>query len=316
MTARPSASELAEALAARVDDVVAALLPAAKRSGNYWHCGSIAGEPGDSLYVRRHGERAGAWTDAATQEFGDALDLVAAVMRCDMREAMQWARRFLGIEDGRPWQPPPPPAEVVKIDHGARAAALEVWRGTELPQGTPAERYLRGRSITVPLPPSIRFHRALRYPRSGLLLPCLVAAVSGPDRLITAIQRIYITSDGKKAGVSDPKLTLGQLGNGAVRLAAATEQLGLAEGLETGLSAVQLYGVPVWAALGTRMDAVAVPDTVTALALFADNDEAGRRAAERAMAIHERQGRTIEVIYPPNNLKDFNDALLARGEAA
>jgi DNA primase len=309
MNAHPSASQLAEALAARIDELVPRLLPLARRRGAYWSIGNTDGEPGDSLYVRRHGERAGGWTDTATREFGDALDLVAVVLRLDLRGAMREARGFLGITDGKPWQPPPPSAEVIKIDHGLRAALLEIWRGTMLPQGTAAERYLRNRGITLPLPPSLRFHPRLHYPRSGLQKPCLVAAVSGPDRLITAIQRIYITGNGKKADVSNPKLTVGRLGNGAVRLGAASDRLGIAEGLETGLSAMQVFGVPVWCALGTRLDGVAIPDTVTVLAILADNDDPGRRAAERAVHAHERLGRTVEVRYPPHGLKDWNDAL-------
>lgn len=311
MMMRPSASDLAEALATRIDDLVPHLLPRARRSGGYFHVGSVDGEPGYSLYIHRRGERAGAWTDAAASQFGDALDLIAGVLRCDLREAMTWARRYLGIDDGKPWTPPPPAAQVLKLDHGARAAALDVWRGTEPLQGTPAERYLRNRGITIPIPASVRFHRRLRYPRSGLLLPALVAAVSGRDRLISGIQRVYITFDGRKAGVSDPKLTLGRLGNGAVRLAAAGEQLGLTEGLESGFSAMQMTGVPTWCALGTRLDAVAVPVTVTRLIIFGDDDEPGRRAADRACIAHERAGRTIEVRYPTRG-KDFNDELLAR----
>ncbi len=49
-------------------------------------------------------------------------------------------------------------------------------------------------------------------------------------------------------------MALGSIGNGAVRLGRAGKALGLAEGIETGLSAQQLFEVPVWAALGSRMD--------------------------------------------------------------
>jgi hypothetical protein len=126
------------------------------------------------------------------------------------------------------------------------------------------------------------------------------------------VQRIYLRLDGEgKAGVSDPKLTLGRMLNGACRLARAFETLGIAEGVETALSAMQLHGIPTWAACGSRMDAIAVPESVTRLVIFADNGAPGVRAAERAKAAHVHL-RGVEIVHPPGTFKDFNDELRAR----
>jgi len=108
-------------------------------------------------------------------------------------------------------------------------------------------------------------------------------------------------------------LSLGHLGDGAVRLAPAAEVLGLCEGWETGLSALQLYGLPVWASLGaSRMHRVRVPDLVRRVVIFADNDVAGRKAAERTAQVHRDLGRTVELRLPAHGI-DFNDELNARG---
>ena len=77
----PPASELSALLAGYVDGVVPLLLSKAKQAGNYWHIGSVAGEPGKSLYILRSGPRAGKWEDTATGERGDLLDLAGAVIR-------------------------------------------------------------------------------------------------------------------------------------------------------------------------------------------------------------------------------------------
>jgi DNA primase len=144
-------------------------------------------------------------------------------------------------------------------------------------------------------------------------MPALVAAISGPEGKITAVHRIYLRSDGRgKAAVSSPKMTLGRFRDGACRLARAGRELGLAEGIETGLSAMEIHRIPVWAACGSRMDAIAIPDDVERLVIFADNGVAGIQAAERAATQHERPGRTVEIKPPPPPHKDWNDVARAR----
>ncbi len=152
------------------------------------------------------------------------------------------------------------------------------------------------------------------YKPSGLRLPSLVAAVSGPDKRVTAIQRIYLQTNGAgKAGVQVPKMTRGPLGNGAVRLAPADDTLGLAEGIETAFSAMELHGVPTWAALGTRFDAIAIPETVNRLIIFGDNGGPGEAAVERAIKKHQCFGLSVEARFPPGDIKDWNDVAQVEG---
>src|SRR5207253_10367725 len=97
MTALDAAT-VARALAARIGQLVADLLPAGHREGHEWRCGSIAGEAGDSLGVHLTGSKAGVWSDFSTgDQRGDALDLVRAVLGVEMGEAL---RRWLGIDGG------------------------------------------------------------------------------------------------------------------------------------------------------------------------------------------------------------------------
>ncbi len=125
---------------------------------------------------------------------------------------------------------------------------------------------------------------------------------------------MFVRADGLgKAAVAQPKLSLGPLVDGAVRLAPATEVMALCEGWETGLSALQLYGLPVWASLGaSRMHRVRLPDIVRKVVIFADNDIAGREAAERTAQVHRDLGRIVEIRLPATGT-DFNDELIAGG---
>ena len=56
------------------------------------------------------------------------------------------------------------------------------------------------------------------------------------------------------------------------------------------------------------MARVAIPDCVKELHVFADNDDAGRRAAEKVVDVHLHAGRKVVVRYP-RDFGDWNDAL-------
>ena len=190
--------------------------------------------------------------------------------------------------------------------------ALQIWRASAAAAGTKVGTYLRGRSITLPLPPSLRIHPTLTYSPTGTAFPAMVAGVQCPDGKITAVHRTYLLLSGEgKAPLGSPKMALGPLGTGAVRLAKAEEELGLAEGIETALSAMQLFNVPCWAALGSRLDKVWIPDIVQRVVIYADNGEPGRQAAHKAIEAFTSQGRKVTLRLPPDGYGDWNDALVA-----
>jgi hypothetical protein len=157
MRALSSASELAELLAMHVDALVPMLLPSARRAGGYWTTGSVAGEAGGSLYVHRNGGKAGKWTDAATGQFGDLLDLVneAIAGGRDMPAAMRWATSWLGLDPDaqRPERRPRhiPPAQSAE-DEAAIGAARGIWQKAIAADGMLAKTYLQYRGIPLPAP--------------------------------------------------------------------------------------------------------------------------------------------------------------------
>ena len=82
-------------------DVAQHLLPHGKRHGQEWKAGSVSGEEGASLSVRIGGAKAGLWSDFATGQKGDLIDLWLACRNQSIAEAMREAKRFLGINDSR-----------------------------------------------------------------------------------------------------------------------------------------------------------------------------------------------------------------------
>ena len=306
------------------------LLPNGRRDGPEWRCGSVQGEPGKSLAVHLNGAKAGIWSDFADGSKGDPLDLIQACLSLDKGGAVLWAKDWLGIGDGTraPLQPPSPSprSEAPPQDNPNGALALAIWNKSQPAAGTPVEAYLRFRGIGIPVPPTLRYHPGVRYKRSGLLLPCMVAAVQAPDRSITAIHRTFIRDDGQgKAPVDKPKKLLGCVNGGCVRLAYAGPKMVIAEGIETSLSVLEATGLPVWAALSASyFIGLALPALPLAaeIVIAADNDKikdgkrAGIEAAENAAAFWSSQGRKVSIALPPIPGTDFNklarDGLSAR----
>lgn len=95
------AGEVSQALAAQADSVAAYLLPDGKRQGREWLAGDARGGDGESLKVCISGSKAGIWSDFATGESGDLIDLWAANRGVDLRTAIAEAKQWLGITEQR-----------------------------------------------------------------------------------------------------------------------------------------------------------------------------------------------------------------------
>lgn len=191
--------------------------------------------------------------------------------------------------------------------------ALSLWKKAQPVTGTKAESYLRSRGITIDLPPTIRFlpdHVHL----DQLHLPAMICAVQAGNRRVLSVQVTLLDPRAdRKAQVSIPRKTTGPLSDGAIRLAKHGSILGLAEGTETALSAMELFDMPCWSSLGCkRLGSVKLPIEVDEVHLFADNDAPGREAADKAADAYNRQGRRVLLRFPPEQFNDWNDVLKNR----
>ena len=211
-----------------------------------------------------------------------------------------------------------PLPELVREETADRNA-VRLWRGAVALKGSAAEAYLAKRGVTQ-LSPDLRFHRRTPLgPRGAVrFLPAMLAAVR-TDLGVIAVHRTFLDpAEARLADFERPKRALGSLQNGAVRLTAPRDgRLGLAEGLETALSAMQIFGVPCWATLGNeRFGLVAIPESVRELHLFVDNDRGGDLAEERGSEAYRQEGRRSLAKRPANLDTDWNDVLLERAVAA
>ncbi len=234
----------------------------------------------------------------------DTLDVIRAIRRLD---------RSVPLSGRAGLSPSPTSLSPAWL----RQRALDLWDNALALAGTSAEQYLRRRLIIVS-PPALRFHRRTPLGRGkrAVFRPAMLAALHERERLV-AIQRTFLDTDAPRRArdLANSRRMLGSPGQGAVILAPANDTLGLAEGIETALSAILLLDIPVWATLGNeRLPHIAIPDTVTRLILLPDNDRGGRIGAAKATEAYTMPGRTIETLWPPRGFNDWNDVLRAKGK--
>lgn len=193
----------------------------------------------------------------------------------------------------------------------SRASAIRLWGAARPIGGTPVERYLAGRGLAAETS-ELRYHpRTPHGPRPlTRFRPAMIAAVRDETGVV-AVHRTFLDArGGKLAPTDEPRCGLGRFGSGAVRLGGTASRLGLAEGVETALSASAMFGLPCWATLGTeRFRLVALPGEVEELVLFLDHDAGGRRAETLAREAFPKLA--IEARYPRNRGADWNDVLRA-----
>jgi putative DNA primase/helicase len=194
-----------------------------------------------------------------------------------------------------------------------QSAAIRLWGAARPLENTPAEFYLASRGLIGT--PALRFHaRTPHGPRPLTRFRAAMIAAVRDKAGIVGVQRTFLQICTGRPSV-EARSGLGRFGEGAVRLAPCAARLGLAEGIESALSASALVGVPCWATLGTeRFALVSVPPQVTELLLFLDHDVGGRRAEALARAAHPEIA--VEAFYPPRAGDDWNDVLMARASAA
>jgi putative DNA primase/helicase len=232
---------------------------------------------------------------------------------CDFRDVLAAFENMKLIEDSGPQPrkehieiPPPEP----------NLEGLRLWRNGGPIAGTLAQTYLRNRGLYIDVMPTLRFIPALENKASRQTFPAMVALILAGDRLKLGVQATFLDPSGHgKAPVDPPRWTYA---DGAVRLGPAADILGIAEGAESALAAMQLTGIPCWCCLGaSRMQNVAIPGAVHELHVFGDDDQAGRDAAQRMAHAHKH--RRVVLRFPPVGFGDYADLaadLTRRGVAA
>ncbi|MEM7683238.1 MAG: toprim domain-containing protein [Pseudomonadota bacterium] len=285
------AADLSQKLSHETEAVCRQYLSNGRKHGNYWVVGDLDNTPGRSLYVRLTGPTrgkgaAGKWTDAATGEHGDLLDLIAASLNLStLRDTLDEALRFLSLP-----RPEPPERETQSpAVRGSPEAARRLWAMGQPIAGTLAERYLSARALKdLRSARALRFHPNCYYWREDAdakdapeSWPALLAKVTDTAGTLTGVHRTWLDpKTAEKAPLDPNRKAMGNLLGHAVRFGSPTDILAVGEGLETVLSLrLALYDLPIAGALsGNHLAAFDPPTDLRRLYIAIDNDEAGQAA--------------------------------------
>lgn len=245
---------------------------------------------------------------------GDGIELVKQFLGVDFKAAAVRIEEHVGAA------PVVSSSGAVVSDEKLRAEMAAMWkRSKPLDLRDPAGRYLHERTGLVDFPDKLRFCPDERYVDQGARPtwhPVMLAKVDPSDKAAAdgeraALHRTYLNAFGNKADVKAPKKALGTMPTGAaVRLMPHGTLLGIAEGIETALSASVLYNVPVWAALNAALlEQWRPPETVETVMIFGDNDASstGQAAAYGLASKLKARGLHVIVEIPTRTGDDWND---------
>lgn len=209
----------------------------------------------------------------------------------------------------------------VEMDDVERVRMLrEAFQQTRpIQPGDLAHKYLATRNLEELIyPKALRFAEAMRDGEGGIR-PALVAMVGvyGQDKFAT-MHRTFLRPDGSgKADMTSPrKLMPGALPDGACVVLSEYypgQVLGIAEGIETAMSASNRFNVPVWAAINaTMMTKWLPPEGCEEVLIFGDNDAShtGHAASYTLSRKLRAKGVRTEVHFPKAEGEDWADVYL------
>jgi putative DNA primase/helicase len=232
---------------------------------------------------------------------GDGFDLAKKVTGKSFPEIRDYIIKSAGMME------PKVKKDTAKEDFEAQA---KVWGQSRKPSADGlVQRYLTGRLGVVP--------EGLKNIRENG--DVMIARVTDANDSGVNIHRTYLVErKGGRVDHGEKKVMKGSIPKGAaIRLTFPKNGiLGIAEGIETALSAWRLFGVPTWSVISSvGMINWVPPDDVHTVVVYGDNDEkyAGQAAAYAiANRLATQFSKKVEVRIPPGYGTDWNDVLQIR----
>jgi putative DNA primase/helicase len=233
---------------------------------------------------------------------GDGFSLAGRVTGLPFNELAERVRQMLGQNNGTKGMG-------IDLEEIRNRTAMErAWGAARSPSlDGPVATYLRNRVGC--LWPSLSIREAFYGRHAGMV--CVVIDQTGTKSV--NVHTTLLNKDGTKADVEKPKMVMpGKLPDGcAIRLGPIKTVMGVAEGIETAISAAIMYDMPVWACInGTLLSKWIPPERVEHVTVFADNDlnyTGQAKAYHLANRLEVQHKRRTAVLIPPVPGQDWND---------
>ncbi len=275
------------------------------------------------MYVRLNDSPrglAGKWTDAATGEHGDLLDVIReSCGLVDFKDVADEARTFLSM-----LPPEPEPRQQYRqssAPHGSPEAARRLFAISQPITGTLVHAYLRERGILdLRGTQSLRFHPRCYYRPDEHspteTWPAMIAAVTDFDGRITGAHRTWLDPRRPREQGSDRHTTGRAHGRssrqrGPLRDRWRRDGSGRRHRDRTVDPAGPSRYADAGGTLGSPSRRHPVPHTLRRLYIVRDNDPAGDGARDTLIDRANEAG--IEAIVLSPELGDFNEDLLTHG---
>lgn len=224
---------------------------------------------------------------------GDGLDLIQKVKRISFSEAAKMVDDLVAVSGIKPTKVEEKPAV-------SKAEMAEIWkRGEPLSLNSIGGIYLNLRCHISKFPSCLR-----------MVDDTMVARVTDPGGNGVQLHKTLFDKDGNKIG---RKMMRAPMPPGsAIRLHEPVQGvLGVAEGIETALSASRMYTCPVWALINANnLEKWMPPPGVEHIMIFGDNDLSFTGQAS-AYALAKKLVLTgnykVDVLIPKQSGWDWND---------
>lgn len=294
-----TAADLSEKLWDQVEKVAKFLLPKGHLEGHEWCAGSVNGEVGKSLKINLNGKKV--WSDFASGDGGDLLDLWVLVRNCQLHDAMREAKEFLGLRDD---------------DRHFEAKKKTFSRPTKkgVKKANHCYEYLASRGITRETAEAFRVSDAVVWHHDeNREIPAIAFPYIRNGELLQ-VKRIGVERpDGKKLIMAEADCEPCLFGWQALDKSARV--LVLCEGEIDCMSYAQMglpaLSVPFGGGKGAKQQWIEYEyhnlDRFDEIWLSLDNDDVGREAAkEIARRLGEHRCRLVELPH-----KDINECVMA-----
>ena len=269
----------------------------------------------DSIGKFRIDDRDGAGTWICTCGSGDGLKLVTTTQGKPFNEICKEIDQLIGNSFTREKLPVTSSASSMRTRVLRKFAKLTPLRGTS------GAQYLNERGIYQLPTEAIRFNDKQRH--NGLVFQSLYSLATDDkgelcylhQTLLDGARKADIGTSAKRLKSLQEDNYLDHARSVAIRMFPVSSTLGIAEGIETALSAHQIYKVNTWATINSGfMKKFRVPAGVRHLIIFADRDEnsaTGLAAAyecAHANLLAKNDLQQVSVYWPDHD--DFNNMLM------
>jgi len=230
---------------------------------------------------------------------GDGFDLVSELLGISAKETFARINLFLDIK---------PTFVPNDQDHANRMMIKRIWEASQRPvEGGAVHTYLKHRTGFLWPSNAIREYVSDRQ-------TMMVSKIITHDDKAVNVHLTYLNPDGTKRvveGQPTKRVMAGKLPEGsAIRLMPAAKVMGIAEGIETALSASRMFSMPVWSVInGTMLAKWRPPEIAEYIIVFGDHDKnfAGHaKAYAAANRLYTQFARQVEVRIP-DQVGDWND---------